>query len=92
MCFPIMLSVPFDVEGFDPGDIALATGLFFVANAAALALGPAVSGVVAEWLPLRTVLLAAASLPLLSTVGALFLVDSRRPTAPLAEFATTPGG
>jgi len=77
--FPIMLSVPFDLEGFDASDVALATGMFFVANAAALTVGPAVSGVVAEWVALRTVLLVAALLPVLSTLGALFLVDSRRP-------------
>ena len=89
--FPIMLSVPFELEGFDPSDIALATGMFFVANAAALTLGPAVSGMAAEQVSLRAVLLVAALLPVLSTVGALFLVDSRRPAAPSVALAGAAG-
>jgi predicted MFS family arabinose efflux permease len=88
--FPIMLAVPFDLEGFDAQDVALATGMFFVANAAALTVGPGVSGVAAEWVSMRAVLLATALLPLLSTLGALFLVDSRR--TPAAEVAAAAGG
>ena len=89
--FPIMLSVPFDLEGFDAGDVALATGMFFVANAAALTAGPAVSGIAAEWVSLRAVLLVAALLPVLSTMGALFLVDSRRAAAPPGALLEPPG-
>ena len=85
--FPILLSVPFDLEGFDPSDVALATGMFFVANAGALTVGPAMSGVAAEHVSLRAVLLVAALLPILSTAGALFLVDSRRSVARLEALA-----
>jgi predicted MFS family arabinose efflux permease len=82
MYFPIMLSIPFDIEGFDSGDIALATGMFFVANALALTSGPALSGIAAEWIEMRTVLLIAALMPLASVAGALLLADPRPPLRP----------
>jgi hypothetical protein len=73
---------PFDIEGFDSGDVALATGTFFVANALALTVGPALSGVAAEWIEMRTVLLIAALMPLAWVAGALLLADPRRPSRP----------
>lgn len=82
MYFPIMLSIPFDIEGFDSGDVALATGMFFVANALALTAGPALSGIAAEWIEMRTVLLIAALMPLVSVAGALLLADTRPPSRP----------
>ncbi|MGE0227082.1 MAG: MFS transporter [Dehalococcoidia bacterium] len=76
--FPIMLSIPFDFDGFNAREIALATALFIVANALALTLGPAVSGVVAEHVAMRTVLLVAAIMPLISVLGAVLLADPPR--------------
>ncbi|MGE0136008.1 MAG: MFS transporter, partial [Dehalococcoidia bacterium] len=76
--FPIMLSIPFDFEGFNAREIALATALFIVANALALTLGPAVSGVVAEHVAMRTVLLVAAVMPLISVLGSVLLADPPR--------------
>lgn len=81
--FPIMLSIPFDIEGFDARDVALASAMFIVANALALTAGPAVSGVVAEHIEMRTVLLVAAVMPLISVAGALLLADP--PRGPLRE-------
>jgi predicted MFS family arabinose efflux permease len=81
MYFPIMLSIPFDIEGFDASDVALASGMFFVANALALTAGPALSGIAAEWVEMRTVLLVNALFPLVSVLGALLLADARSPSA-----------
>jgi len=81
MYFPIMLSIPFDIEGFDASDIALASGMFFMANALALTAGPALSGIAAEWVDMRTVLLVNALMPLASVLGALLLADTRTPTS-----------
>ncbi len=91
MYFPIMLSIPFDIEGFDSGDVALASGMFFVANALALTAGPALSGVAAEWVELRTVLLVAALMPLASVAGALLLADPRPPLRPTGVTDVEPG-
>jgi predicted MFS family arabinose efflux permease len=85
MYFPIMLSIPFDIEGFDASDVALASGMFFVANALALTAGPALSGVAAEWVEMRTVLLVNALFPLVSVLGALLLADARRPSTDLSS-------
>ena len=73
MYFPILLSVPFQIQGFDEQDVALATAVFVVANGLALALGPSVAGLLGTFVPIRTVLLAFAVAPLLSTLGALLL-------------------
>jgi predicted MFS family arabinose efflux permease len=88
MYFPIMLSIPFDIEGFDASDVALASGMFFVANALALTAGPALSGVVAEWVEMRTVLLVNALFPLVSVLGALLLADARNPSADVSSSET----
>ncbi|HRC62512.1 MAG: MFS transporter [Dehalococcoidia bacterium] len=85
--FPIMLSIPFDFEGFDARDIALASAFFIVANSLALTLGPAVSGVVAEQVEMRTVLLVAAIMPLISVLGAVLLADP--PPGPMREVGGT---
>jgi len=85
--FPIMLSIPFDFDGFDAREIALATAVFIVANALALTLGPAVSGVVAEQIEMRTVLLVAAIMPLISVLGAMLLADP--PPGPMREVGGT---
>jgi predicted MFS family arabinose efflux permease len=85
--FPIMLSIPFDFDGFDAREIALASALFIVANALALTLGPAVSGVVAERIEMRTVLLVAAIMPLISVLGAALLADP--PRGPMREVGGT---
>jgi predicted MFS family arabinose efflux permease len=73
MYFPILLSVPFQIQGFDEQDVALATAVFVVANGLALALGPSIAGLLGTFVPIRTVLLAFAVAPLLSTLGALVL-------------------
>jgi predicted MFS family arabinose efflux permease len=85
MYFPIMLSIPFDIEGFDASDVALASGMFFVANALALTAGPALSGVAAEWVNMRTVLLVNALFPLVSVLGALLLADARTPSTDVSS-------
>jgi len=73
MYFPILLSVPFEIQGFDEQDVALATAVFVVANGLALALGPSVAGLLGTVVPIRSVLLAFAIAPLLSTLGAFLL-------------------
>lgn len=73
MYFPILLSLPFEFEGFDEQDVALATALFVVVNGAALALGPIVAGVIGEWVSMRSVLLVAAAAPFISALGAVLL-------------------
>jgi DHA1 family inner membrane transport protein len=92
MYFPILLSVPFEFEGFDEQDVAIATGLFVVVNGAALALGPLAAGLAGEWLSMRTVLLVAAIAPLLSALGALLLgpEPARGRPAPSTEGAAAP--
>lgn len=95
MYFPILLSLPFEFEGFDEQDVALATALFVVVNGAALALGPIVAGVAGELVPMRGVLLVASAAPLLSALGALLLGREparRQPAAALSSGASVAAG
>lgn len=75
--FPILLSVPFDIEGFGKSDVATATALFIVVNGAALTLAPSLAGLLSAVLPLRTVLMVFSLAPLLSVAGALLLGKER---------------
>ena len=65
--------------------------MFFVANALALTAGPAFSGVAAEWIEMRTLLLVPALMPLASVAGALLLADPRPPVRPTDVTDVEPG-
>ncbi len=84
MYFPILLSVPFQIQGFDEQDVAIATAVFVVVNGVALAAGPSIAGLLGTLLPMRTVLLAFALAPLLSTLGA-FLLGREPPVLIVAQ-------
>ena len=89
--FPILMTVPFEMEGLDERDVAVATAVFITVNAGALAVGPIIAGVLAEEMSLRTVLAMASLGPLLSTVGAMLLGNAAaRP--PVGEPRTARAG
>lgn len=83
--FPILMSIPFGMKGFDEREIAVATAVFFTVGSGALALGPLLAGALAEVLELRTVLAIASFAPLVSTVGAVLLGNDTSLSASKAD-------
>ena len=80
--FPILLTVPFEMEDMNDREIAVATAFFVTMNTAALTVGPLLAGVLGEWVSMRAVLIGIAFAPLMSTVGALLLGNEQAPAAP----------
>jgi CP family cyanate transporter-like MFS transporter len=75
--FPLLMTVPFQLRGVSPREIAVATAFIMVLNRGALALGPAVAGNLAEVVELRTTLMLLCAAPVISIVAGALLGEAR---------------
>ncbi len=75
--FPIVQTAPFQMKGVNSREIAVATAVMMVANMAALTIGPGVTGMLAEVIPLRTAMAIITFAPLVSVAGGLLLGEQK---------------
>lgn len=82
--FPVIMAAPLQIAGISPRQVAVASAFVMVVNMAGVTFGPAVTGVLAEFIDLRVALLGMAMLPLISVAGAILMGEPAR-TQPTVE-------
>lgn len=81
--FPILLTSAYHLPRITPREIAVATGFIVVINSAGVTTGPALVGLLSEFIPLRAALSVVLAGPLLAIIGAILLgeVHHEEPTS-----------
>lgn len=71
--FPVIMAAPLQIAGISPRQVAVASAFVMVVNMGGVTFGPAVTGVLGEFMDLRAALFGMALLPLISVVGAILM-------------------
>jgi predicted MFS family arabinose efflux permease len=74
--FPLIMAAPFHIRGISPREVAVATAFVTVLNQAGVTIGPALSGILAEFWDLRFVLFLMSLAPLLTALGGLMMGEA----------------
>jgi hypothetical protein len=93
--FPLIMAAPLHLPRISPREVAVASAIVMVVNQAGVTIGPALSGVLGEFLEMRFVLLLMSFAPLVSVIGALFMGEVKsepEPAVPAPAGSMSPAG